>query len=525
MRANLIVGSLSAVFLCVAAVGGADDGPLVDAVKHADTAAVRSLLQKHVDVAGAGVDGTTALHWAAERAEADIVKLLIRAGANVDAANRYGMTPLLLAAQSGSVATVEALLAGGADANRALAEGETPIMMAARAGSDDVIRLLAARGGRVDAQESWHGQTAMMWAAAEGHAGAIKMLAGLGASPTTRTDGGFTPLLFAVRAGKLEAVRVLLELGADINDAVQPKVKAPRPAMPAAAVNNAGGGAGGAAAASLRPAAVPDPTSALILAITNKRWEVVRFLLDRGADPNDVRAGWTALHELAYIRRPNMGKGLPPQEEVEHVDTLDIARALIEHGADVNARQTKERRDGSRNEMNRVGATPLLLAAKHADPPFMQFLADHGADPAITTADHDTVLMAAAGVGIFNVGESAGTNEEAFEATKLAYQLGSTNGNAIDDLGWSALHGAAKRGSNQIVQFLVDHGATTFENRTKAEGWTPLRIADGVFVGATVKRADETAALLRTLMKAHGLQPPEKVANDVAEAPKPSRQH
>jgi hypothetical protein len=124
--------------------------------------------------------------------------------------------------------------------------------------------------------------------------------------------------------------------------------------------------------------------------------------------------------------------------------------------------------------------------------------------------------MVAAGVGIFNVGESAGTNEEAFEATKAAYELGSTDVNNVDDNGWTALHGAAKRGSNEITQFLADHGAK-LDAYTYLESWTPLRIADGIFIGATVKRADETAALLRKLMTDRGLQPPPKIANDVAD--------
>lgn len=524
MRARQIAGWSLVVLFSVAAASAAADAPLVDAVKRADKAAVRALLQKHADVNRAETDGTTALHYAANRDDVEMVKLLTRAGANANAANRYGVTPLLLACETGTAATLEALFAAGADANGAMPEGETPLMVAARSGKADLIRVLAAHGARVDAKESWHGQTAVMWAAGEDHGDAIKVLAELGANLKARTDGGFTPLLFAVRAGQINAVRTLLELGADVNDAVQPKTK-PRtaPMATAAVVTNAGGAGVNAAAASLRPAAVPDPTSALVLAITNKRWALARFLLDHGADPNDGRAGWTALHELAYIRRPNIGKGLPPQEDLEHIDTLEIARALVEHGANVNAQQTKERRDGSRNELNRIGATPLLLAAKHADVPFMHFLAAQGADSSIVTADHVTVLMAAAGVGIFNVGESAGSNREAFEATRLAYQLGSTNVNAVDDNGWTALHGAAKRGANDIVQFLADRGFTAFDLKTKAEGWTALRIADGIFVGGTVKRADETAELIRKVMKARGLEPPAKVVNDVAEAPKPAR--
>lgn len=508
--------------VCIGAAG--PDARLVDAVKHGDRATVRALLQKHVDVNAPEPDGTTALHWAASRDDVETVKLLVRAGANAKMANRYGVTPLLLACETGGAATAEALLDAGADPNSALPEGETGLMIAARSGKAELVRLLAAHGAKVDAKESWHGQTAVMWAAGEDHGEVVKALAELGANIKARTEGGFTPFLFAVRAGKINAARALLDLGVDVNDALQPSGKAIAGAsMPPANGNNAGANA---ANNTLRPSGNGEGTSALILAITNKRWELAKFLVEHGADPNDTRVGWTPLHELAYIRRPNIGKGLPPQEDVEHIDTLEVARVLIEHGANVNARQTKERRDGLRNELNRIGATPLILAAKHADVPYMQFLAAHGADPKATTAEHASVLMVAAGVGIFNVGESAGTNAEAFEATKLAYELGSTDVNATDNNGWTALHGAAKRGSTDIVQFLVDRGYTAFELKTKTEAWTPLRIADGVFVGATIKRSDETAALIRKLMVDRGLQPPAKIANDVgfaAPAQRPDR--
>jgi ankyrin repeat protein len=347
-----------------------------------------------------------------------------------------------------------------------------------------------------------------MWAAGEDHGDVIKTLVETGADFKMRTAGGFTPLLFAVREGRMGATRALLELGADVNDELRPSAAPARGPVIATAGNNAGN--------ALRPTTDGSGTNALILAITNKHYELAKLLVEHGANPNGDAVGWTALHELAYIRKPNTGKGLPPQEDVDHMDTLELAALLLDHGADVNARQTKERRDGSRNELNRVGATPLLLAAKHADVPFMRFLAARGADPHVTTAMNDSVLMVAAGVGIFNVGESAGTNEEAFEATKVAYELGSTDVNIVDHNGWTALHGAAKRGSNDITQFLADHGAK-LDAYTYQEGWTPLRIADGIFIGATVKRADETAELLRKLMTAQGLQPPPKIANDVAD--------
>ena len=509
-RTKRIWATALGVVLAAVGVTAAGSIDLVRAVKKGDRAAVRALLHKRADVNAPEPDGTTPLHWAVARNDHDLVALLTKAGAKVNLANRYGVTPLLQACETANALVVEALLNAGADVNVGLPEGETPLMVAARTGKSDVVKALVARGAAINARETWHGQTALMWAAAEDHGNTIKTLVELGADFKARTAGGFTPLLFAVREGRIDATRALLELGADVNDEIRP-TKLGAPAAPGAPIASVGTGGN-----SLMPSTTGEGTSALVLAVTNRQYEVAKFLVEHGADPNLQTVGWTALHELAYQRKPNVGKGLPPQEDVDHMDTLELARVLLDHGANVDARQTRERRDGSRNDLNRVGATPLLLAAKHADVPYMQFLAAHGANPLLKTEEDASVLMVAAGVGIFNVGESAGTNDEAFAATQLAYKLGSTDVDGVDYTGWTALHGAAKRGSNEITQFLADHGAN-LDVYTYQESWTPLRIADGVFIGATVKRSDATAELLRKLMIAKGLQPPAKVANDVGD--------
>jgi ankyrin repeat protein len=470
--------------------------PLVDAVKDADDARVRTLLQQRVDVNAAETDGTTALHWAAYRGHAQAAQLLIGAGANVKAANRYGVTPLTLAASKGNAAVVDMLLKAGADPNSALPEGETVLMTAARTGNVEVIRLLIASGAEVNAKESWRGQTALMWAAADNHPQAIKTLVELGAQIDARSTGGFSALLFAVRAGKHDAVQALLDAGANVNDTIRPLA----PAAPSARTVAQGNAAG----AVRRPNTGPEGTSALVIAITNAQFTLAKYLVEHGADPNADAQGWTALHQLAYTRRPNSGKGLPPPEIVDTLDTLELAKVLLQHGANPNARQTKEINNGERNNLNRVGSTPFLLAAKHADVPFMRLLAENGADVRIPTNQNVTPIMAAAGVGLFNMGESAGTNEEAFEAVKLAYELGNSDVTTVDDNGWTALHGAALRGANPIAQFLVDKGADLLV-KTKKEEWTPLRIADGVHYTGTVKRADHTAALLRQVMKEKGV--------------------
>jgi ankyrin repeat protein len=274
----------------------------------------------------------------------------------------------------------------------------------------------------------------------------------------------------------------------------------------------------------LRPAG-PDGTSALVLAITNAHFELAKYLIDQGADVNAAAQGWTPLIELEYVRRPNHGKGLPPPEPTDIYNSLELAKVLLAHGADPNARQAKEISDGQRNYQNRVGATAFFLAAKHADIPMMRLLVEHGADPNIMTEDHTTALAAAAGVGIWNVGESAATNEEALEAVKLAYEMGSKDVNAADDFGYTALHGAALRGSPEIVQFLADRGAQ-LDVKTKSEGWTPLRIADGVYYTGTVKRGRDAGALLRQLMKARGLPVPQFAEDvDYGDVHPPARQN
>ena len=481
----VVVSLLTSIVLGVDATGEAATVPLVEAVKAADLAAVRALLADQVDVNAPEADGTTALHWATHQGDLGAVDLLLRAGADVTAPNRYGVTPLALACGRGDAPIVEALLDAGADPHGSLPEGETVLMTAARTGNVDVLRLLLARGATVGARESWRGQTALMWAAGENHPGAVHALIELGARVDERSTAGWTALLFAVRAGADDAVRALLEAGADVNDTVRP--------LPTETADE------GSADAPARRGG-PDDTSALVIAVTNAHFSLATYLVERGADPNAAEQGWSALHQLAYTRRPNSGKGMPPVQMIDRLDTLEFARFLLENGADPNTRQTKRFNNGERNALNRVGATPYLLAAKHADAPLMRLLADHGADTRQATEGNASPLMVAAGVGIFNLGESAGTNEEAFEAVRLAYELGDRNVDAADDKGYTALHGAALRGANPIVQFLADNGADLLVETS--DSWTPLRIADGVQYTGTVKRADHTAELLRQLMKA-----------------------
>ncbi len=453
----LVVG----IAVATAAAGAQPPGiPLIEAAKTGDAAAVRALLDRGVDVDASEPDGTTALHWAAHNDDLDLAARLVRAGAAVDATTRHGVAPLALAATNGSPGVLGMLLEAGADPNRASGEGETPLMTVARNGVVSAIAVLLEHGAEVDAVEGWRGQTALMWTASQDNAGAAGALIAAGADLHARSAGGFTPLLFAAREGSLGALDVLLAAGADPDDTL------------------------------------PNGTSALGMAVYNAQYQIAARLLAAGADPNARGQGWTALHQVVWTRRPNLGRNPPFPVPLGRLDGLDMVRILVAHGADPDLPQSAEPRDGNRNMLDRVGSTPFLLAAKAADAPMMRLLANLGADPNLTTANGATPMMAAAGVGIWKIGENPGTNEEAVAAVELTWELGN-DVNAVDGNGDTALHGAIHRGADGIVRFLHDKGADL--DAVNKTGWTALSIAQGVFYPNTFNRHPQLVTLLEAL--------------------------
>jgi len=447
---------------------------LLDVVKAGDAAAARTLLARGGDPNSGDADGSTVLHFAVENDETELIQALLAAGARARVANRHGITPLHLAATNGNATIVQRLIAAGADVNGVTPGGETALMMASRTGDPETIKALLTHGAMVDAKEGWRGQTALMWAATENNAAAIRLLVEAGADVKTKSTGGsFTAFLFAVRGGHIDAARALLDSGTNVNERLS------------------------------------DGMSALVLALYNAHFELAAFLLDRGADPNAAEQGWTALHQVAWSRRPNRGFNMPGAVPTGRIDSLELVRKLVAKGANVNARMTKEPRDGNRNMLNRIGATPFVMAAKSADVPLMRVLLESGADPKIKTNDGTSALMAAAGVGVYGPGESPGTHEEALEAVKLAYEAGGGDVNDVNRDGETALLGAVYRGGAvPVIQFLSDKGAKLDVANKKQ--WTPLLAAEGVvYASSGIRRYPEAAALIRKLMREKGLPIPE----------------
>ena len=489
MRTTLRAAAWSAWLLAATGVSAAPpELPLIEAAKTGDRLAAGRLLTAGTDPNTAQPDGTTALHWAAYRDDPALVDLLLRAGAAAEAANRYGVEPLSLAAARGHGVVVERLLAAGADPHAAQPGGETALMSAARTGSVRAVEALLAAGAEVNAAEETRGQTALMWAAGEGHADVIRLLLAAGADLDARSHGpaaaaaaagtgtytrrveridAFTPLLFAVRAGRIAAVEALLSAGADANETAS------------------------------------DGTSALVIAAANAHWELGALLLDAGADPNAAAQGWPALHQVVRTRNLNLGF-FPHPEPTGRLSSLEFARLLLARGADVDARITQPIVDGFRNFWTQAGATPLLVAAKGADAAMMRLLAEHGADVSLANARGTTPIMAACGVEMFNPDEDSGTNAEALEAFEVALALGGDVSAANDD-GDTPLHGAAWRGANDIILRLVEEGAALHvENR---QGYTPLQIANGEEEGrvANINIRPWTVALLQDLLRERGL--------------------
>ena len=480
-----------------AADGAAAQTPVPDAAERGDLAAVRALIVEGADVTAVQGDGATALHWAVYREQQELVALLIDAGADVEAANDYGVTPFALAARQGHAGLLQRLLDAGLDPNdprHAVNAGETPLLAATRSGQLAAIDVLLDAGADIDAQETWNGQSSLMWAGAEGQAGVVARLIERGADITLRSNSGAGALLFATRKGSVPAVEALLAAGADVNESR------------------------------------PDGATALLVAVVNGYEDLVDLLLAAGADPN-AEGGSTRLtvqgmraqpmpleiRTLGYgeadneaVRRGNIF-GRPLQSAVHvanwhisdqfvsvNLDRLRIMRALLDAGAEVNARNTMEepRWSGARYRRHMTGGTAFLYAAKVADVEAMRLLLAYGADPNIYSEDNITPLMAAAGVSWASNQERA-SEAQVLEAVKLIVEELGADVNVASDVGETAMHAAAYRGANSVVQYLFDEGAAL--DVVALDGRTPLRVADGVEYGNSFATHPHTAELLREL--------------------------
>jgi ankyrin repeat protein len=391
-------------------------------------------------------DGSTPLHWAAYRDDLAKTDQLIRAGANVNAVTDLGVTPLWAASTNGSTALVKRLLDAGANPNMALVSGETPLMVASRSGKTESVAALLARGADPNARGT-RGQTALMWAVSQKHADVVKALLAGGADVHAKSEswtqmmavpphglpeynrliphGGDTALMFAARNGDLASAKLLVEGGANPSD------------------TDAWG------------------VSATTLAAFSGHGEIARFLLEKGADPNSDKPGFTALH-CAIMRRDE-----------------ETVAALLSRGADPNVAvkawtPTRRSSDDYHFMPALVGATPYWLAARFTEPGVMRLLAKHGADTKVVhesryvqgegyqrRQERTTAVMAALGMGGGTAWVPIDRVERdvlMLETVKLAVELGADVNVATTD-GRTALDSARAQKYEAIATFLETRGA------------------------------------------------------------------
>jgi ankyrin repeat protein len=351
------MASVIAAIAFVAGAGATGDTPLAKAVKAGDVQGVRALLKSGADANARSGDGSTPLLWAAHRGNLEIARALVAAKASVDAANDYGVTPLLQASRTGDAAMVELLLRAGANPSKAHPEGETPLLAASRTGSVPTVRLLLARGVDVNAAEGFQRTTPLMWAAAEGHRDVVDLLLEAGADPNKQghitslsarhnadhPTGGFTALMFAARNGDEPLVRTLVARGANID------------------LKNG------------------DGASATMVAIYNDRFDVAATLIELGADANDG-----SLYMAVEMRDATTDQfafdGSRRRPDHQNARTaLDLMRILLERGADPNKTFAGQLHSYSMPNTDRFDNTPFFRAAIAADVEALKLLLAHGA--------------------------------------------------------------------------------------------------------------------------------------------------
>jgi ankyrin repeat protein len=448
----------------------------------------------------AALHAQTALHDAASRDDVAAVKQLLRDGANPNAVT------LSLACINGDAELVGILLKAGADANAPLTDGTTPLMAAASSGSVAAVRALLEAGASIDAKES-HGQTALMFAAARNRAEVIRFLIAHGADSKVTTNvtklgraqfdedgnpiaarggggraggaggqargttatvmGGMTALLLAARNGHQDAVRALVESGVNVNQV------------------SAG-----------------DQSSPLVIAICNGHYDVAAYLLDHNADPNLATIdGLAALYATEDTEYAQVGWAPNPITAQEKTGYLDLLKILLAYHANPNAQLTKALwfRPTSHNEewVDKKGATPFWRAAMATDVDAMRVLIKGGADPKIASGEGVTPLMVAAGLG-WGANASRTVPDGWVPAVKYLVEELDADVNAHDAYNYTALHGAAYRGDNEVVKYLVSKGAK-LDIRSK-KGQTVTDMANGPMVNAHLPiEHPDTIALLEKL--------------------------
>ena len=494
-----------------------EETPIMFAARSGNVDAVAVLVSAKADVnAKEKLRGTTALMWAAEQGHSETVKALIAAGADVSAAtsnDTKGARAYLAPSVAARRNSAQAAGGLGQQGGRRGGFGGPPAANAngGQAGGGQQAAAAGGQGGGRGRGRGRGGPGAAAGAAggAAGANGDVDVAAADEAAAQASfgrqndTDGGgLTPLVFAARQDCLECAKELIAAGANVNQ-----------------VTHYG-------------------WTPLLTATQNRHYKVALYLLDHGGNPNiSNNGGWSPLY-IATDNRNIEGGDYPARKP--DMDHLEFIKALIDKGANVNVRicgvkstptsctgdSTETRTNFTMQWLQEDGATPFLRASQSGDVELMKLLLAHGADPKIETAHHVTALAVASGIAWVEGVTYEWSPEQNLAAVNMLLDLG-LDPNIQDDDGRAALHGAAHKGRNAVVDALVAHGAKldlhdygsrdTVNGDMKGVTWEPVQYAEGlvrVGVQSAIAHPD-TAAYMKKLMAEKGLEIPPDITSSI----------
>jgi ankyrin repeat protein len=443
------------------------------------------------------------------------VRALIKEAVDLNAQQPDGMTALHWAVQRRDLPIIDALLAAGAKVDITNRVGLKPFYLAAQNGDAAAIARLLAAGEDANAVLTAEGETVLMLTAQTGNPEAVKLLLDRGADPNVQQFRGQTALMWAAAEGHADVVALLLARGADpsLSSTASTKQERRPPGGMTALLFAARQGHLDTARALLDGGADvnqagADNTSPLLIAVVNGHYDVAELLVERGANPNIADAnGRTPLYAAIDLR--NVQWSQAPAPELPQAEHLAMITKLLDAGADPSIKMTGmvgHRGSFDMRWSDLKGGTSFSRAAWNGDVEVMRLLLARGADPNVVTEKGETALLLLAGAG-WPLGQGfIRTEEEITAALDLLVEELGMDVNAATTEGITPVIGAIFKGDNFVVQYLVDHGARLDVKDAKGRGvieWAQGVDANG---GQPPRPQPETEKLVRELMAKQGLK-------------------
>ena len=389
---------------------------------------INVLLNAGADHSIVDTDGKTWIHYAVRGGSSkETLQVIINHGADVNATNKNNLTALMIACMKGYIDAIDVLLSAGADPSIADTKGETWIHYAVQGDcSKEILQATIDHGADVNST-NMNGETALLVACKNGNIDAIDVLLNAGADPNNANAKDETCIHHAVfKDCSKETLQAIIDHGADVCSATNE--------------NN---------------------LTAFMIACQKGNINALNVLLNAGADRSIVDTkGETWIH---YAVREGCSK-----------ETL---QAIIDYGADVNATTNNN-------------VTPLMIACKKGNIDAINVLLHAGADPSIADIDGETWIHYAVTWACGNetvqsifdcLADFNATNEDELTAlmtvcdkvniVEIALNTRADLNIPNDDAGIWIDHAAYRNCNKEIFQAIIDHGAdvnTTYKNNVTA---------------------------------------------------------